>query len=268
MPERTRVIVCGACGRMGREVVRACLADEAVNLVGVVDIQGKGRDIGQLVGAEGLNLPVESDLEAVIDSIQPEVMVDFTNPRAVAANARIALERGLRVVLGTTGLDETDIETFRNLCDRNGTAAFIAPNFALGAVLMMQFARSAARFFPDVEIIELHHDQKLDAPSGTAIRTAEQILAERGERHQGHQQEYEKVAGSRGGEMGGIRIHSVRLPGLVAHQEVVFGGMGQTLTIRHDSLNRESFMPGVMLAVKKVRELKGVVIGLENLITF
>jgi 4-hydroxy-tetrahydrodipicolinate reductase len=267
MQEKIRVVVSGAYGRMGREVVRACLNEETVNLVGVADVKGKGQDIGPLVGGDRLGLQLESDLAVLLKSVQPEVMVDFTNPQAVARNAKTALEHGVRPVIGTTGLEEKDIEDLRRLADKQNLSAFIAPNFALGAVLMMRFARAAARFFPNAEIIEFHHDQKLDAPSGTAARTAKLIVEERGELRQGHPNEYEKIPGSRGGEMSGLRVHSVRLPGLVAHQEVIFGGIGQTLTIRHDSLSRESFMPGVIMAVKRVKELKGVVIGLDNLIT-
>jgi dihydrodipicolinate reductase (EC 1.3.1.26) len=143
----------------------------------------------------------------------------------------------------------------------------IAPNFAIGALLMINFAARAARFFPHVEIIELHHDQKLDAPSGTALKTAEAVLKQRGDFQQGLPIEVEKLSGARGGRFdGGIRLHSVRLPGLVAHQEVIFGGLGQTLTIRHDSNSRESFMPGVLMAIRKVMHLEEVVYGLENLI--
>lgn len=267
MSAKITVLVSGAYGRMGREVVKACLNDDEVSLVGVADVRGKGQDIGPLVGFDKLGLTLENELASLIEAVRPEVMVDFTNPQAVVRNAKMALEQGVRPVIGTTGLEEKDIEELRRLCAKQNLSACIAPNFALGAVLMMKFAREAARFFPNVEIIELHHDQKLDAPSGTALRTAEQILEGRGALRQGHPNEYEKIPGSRGGEMGGMRVHSVRLPGLVAHQEVIFGGVGQTLTVRHDSLSRESFMPGVLMAVKKVKELQGVVIGLENLIT-
>jgi 4-hydroxy-tetrahydrodipicolinate reductase len=157
------------------------------------------------------------------------------------------------------------VKEVRELCKTHKVNALIAPNFAIGAILMMKMAQEAAKFLPHVEIIELHHDQKLDAPSGTATRTAALITEIRGEMKQGHPQETEKLPGARGADYAGIRIHSVRLPGYVAHQEVIFGGLGQTLTIRHDSISRESFMPGVVLACKRVLDAEGLVYGLENI---
>lgn len=178
----------------------------------------------------------------------------------------IALSHGVRPVVGTTGFSETDIEELRRLAEEKELGAIIAPNFAIGAILMMKFAQMAANYFEDVEIIEKHHDRKLDAPSGTAIKTAELISKVRQSKQQGHPDEKEELVGARGANVDGMRIHSVRLPGLVAHQEVIFGGVGQTLTIRHDSLNRESFMPGVKLAVEAVLNLKTLVYGLEHII--
>ena len=169
-------------------------------------------------------------------------------------------------MVGTTGLTEEQKAAIKAAADENDTPAFIAPNFAIGAVLMMLMSRMAAKYMPDVEIIELHHDNKLDAPSGTAVQTAAMIAEVREAHAQGHPDEEEKIAGARGAEYEGMRIHSVRLPGYVAHQEVIFGGLGQTLTIRHDSLNRASFMPGVVLAAKKVRELTSLTVGLDKLL--
>lgn len=252
---------------MGQEVVRAVHKEENLKIVGVVDIRHQGQDIGTLTGLGSIGIEVHNDLAEVFMATKPDVMVDFTTPENVVKNIKIAIEHKVRPVVGTTGIPQEELREIINLCEEKDLGAIIAPNFAIGAVLMMIFARQAAKYMPHVEIIELHHDQKLDAPSGTAIKTAELIKQEREAFHQGHLNEYEKITGARGGDYDGMRIHSVRLPGLVAHQEVIFGDVGQTLTIRHDSINRESFMPGVILAINKVLNYKGVVYGLEKIIT-
>jgi 4-hydroxy-tetrahydrodipicolinate reductase len=185
-------------------------------------------------------------LAQALEDSRPEVLVDFTTPDSAYANARLSLEHGTHTVVGTTGISEAELEELRELAATSEGNCFVAPNLAIGAVLMMEAARLAAPHMPDCEIIELHHEQKLDAPSGTSARTA-RLIAEAGGRPD-------------------APIHSIRLPGLVAHQEVIFGGLGETLTIRHDSLSRDSFMPGVLLAVRKVAELDGLVVGLEHLL--
>lgn len=252
---------------MGREVVKAVLKEEDLILVGAVDSINNGIDIGVLAGMEPCGVPVAHNLPRVLQETAPDVMVDFTVPETVVENIKMGIENKVNLVVGTTGITPEEIGNIDELARGAGVGVVIAPNFAIGAILMMKFAVQAARYMPHVEIIELHHDQKLDAPSGTAVKTAELIMESREAFRQGHPDEYEKITGARGGEFGGMRLHSVRLPGLVAHQEVIFGGLGQTLTIRHDSINRESFMPGVILSVRKVIELKGVTYGLENLIT-
>ena len=259
-----KFMVSGACGRMGQAVLKAVIEDSELELVGAVDLAG-GADAGELVGLGKNGVIVGTDLEAVIDASSPEVMVDFTRPDVVYANAVKAIKKGVSPVIGTTGLSDEEKAELAELSKANNTPVFIAPNFAIGAVLMMLMARQAAKYMPEVEIIELHHDKKLDAPSGTALQTAAMISEVRKAHVQGNPEETEKVAGARGADVDGMRIHSVRLPGYVAHQEVIFGGLGQTLTIRHDSLNRESFMPGVCLACKKVRNLEGLVIGLDKI---
>ena len=260
-----KILVNGAHGRMGQTVVGAVLDDPELELVGAVDAIAED-DVGELIGRGKIGIPIETVLSKAIDDRQPEVMIDFTRPSVVFFNAMTALSKKVSPVIGTTGLSTAAIEQLRAETIATDTPAFIAPNFAIGAVLMMKFAVEASKYFPDVEIIELHHDKKLDAPSGTAELTAKMINEVRAAHKQGHPEEVEKLAHVRGGEREGIRLHSVRLPGFVAHQEVIFGGLGQTLTIRHDSINRESFMPGVMLACKKVRSLKGVTIGLDKLL--
>ncbi len=249
-----KVIVNGAHGRMGSTVVSAVVNDKDLQLVGAVDIVG-GMDAGDKAGCGKTGVIISTDLQKTIDETKPDVMVDFTQPAVVFGTASLALKNGVSPVIGTTGLSDEQKAQLDKIAKENNTPCFIAANFAIGAVLMMKFAVEAAKYMPDVEIIELHHDNKLDAPSGTALVTAEMIKEVRGERQQGHKDEKEKLPGARGANYAGMHIHSVRLPGYVAHQECIFGGLGQTLTIRHDSIDRTSFMPGVVLACKKVRAL-------------
>lgn len=271
--ETLRVAVSGAAGRMGREVVRAVMEAEGMEVVAAIDRQAVGTDAGTLAGVGSLNVPVESDLAAALARTGAQVLVDFTLPNGVMENLRTALALGVAPVVGTTGLSAPDLAELDAQAKEKGIGAFIAPNFAIGAVLMMQFAAQAAKHLPDVEIIELHHEKKLDSPSGTALLTAQKIAEARQETGiaplPGPSSVVEKAPGARGARSmatGDVAIHSVRLPGFVAHQEVLFGGLGQTLTLRHDSLDRRSFMPGVILAVRKVRALHGLVVGLEHLL--
>lgn len=260
-----RVLVAGANGKMGREVVKAVSMAAVMEVVAAVDVVAVGEDIGVLAGIPALGVKVAGNLVTAIQEHQPQVMVDFTRPDVIMANLRQALPQQVAAVVGTTGLQANDLEELRHLSAENETPIFIAPNFAIGAVLMMQFAQQAARYFDYAEVIEFHHEKKLDAPSGTALRTAELMCAVAGNRL-ADQAAAEQGEASRGLAVGNIRVHAVRLPGMVASQEVIFGGLGQTLTLRHDTINRESFMPGVILAVRKVLSLSGVVLGLEELL--
>ncbi|MEA4901513.1 4-hydroxy-tetrahydrodipicolinate reductase [Desulfitobacterium sp.] len=263
--KKIRVYVSGAGGKMGQEVVKTILKQEDMQLVGASDTRQAGMDVGYAIGTPRLGIDMSGPLDAeMLRTSQADILVDFTNPQSVLKNAKLAIAEGVVPVIGTTGLDETDLAEIRELVDREKSGAFIAPNFAIGAILMMRFAQETAKYFPNVEIIELHHDQKLDAPSGTALKTAEWISEVRKPTVQGHPNEYEKVQGARGADVDGMHIHSVRLPGLIAHQEVLFGGLGQTLTIRHDAYSRETYMPGVMLAIRKALGLTSLVIGLDN----
>ena len=261
-----KVLVCGALGRMGKEVLKAAASDAELLPVAAVDVNGAGTDIGTLLGAAFSGLVVQDDLLKAINASAPDVMIDFTNAAAAMENVRIAIRRGVRAVIGTTGLSASNMEEIAALCEKHKIGAIVSPNFSLGAILMMKMAEQAAKYFSHVEIIELHHDQKIDAPSGTALKTAELIAEARRSLPPEITGAYEKIAGARGGNYNNIRIHSVRLPGLVAHQEVIFGGIGQTLVIRHDSISRESFMPGVLLACKRVVALNKLVVGLEKLL--
>ena len=259
-----RVVVSGAGGKMGREVVRAVSGAEDMEVVAGVDPGCVGASLGELCGIPGLNIPTVGTLEEAMEA-RPEVMVDFTAPAVVQSNVMKGIELGLRVVWGTTGLSAEAMESVRRAVETRGTGAFHAPNFAIGAVLLMVLSQKAAKHMPALEIIEMHNELKKDAPSGTAERTAQMILEAAGLPPRPETEKF-MVEGARGGAIGPIHIHSIRLPGYVAHQEVIFGGLAQTLTIRHDSMGRESFMPGVVLAVRRARELSGLVIGLEKLL--
>jgi len=253
---KIKVLVNGSAGKMGRETVNAVRKQPDMELVGEVDIANTGGETTR-------------DLGKAIKALKPDVIVEFTHPNVAMKNIRTILENNVHAVVGTTGLSEGDLKEIESICKAKGVNCLVAPNFAVGAVLMMRFAREASRHLPNVEIIELHHDKKADAPSGTAIKTAEMILEEKSRRDRpssGKVKEIEKLDGARGGSMDDIRVHSVRLPGFVAHQEVIFGGLGQTLTIRHDSISRESFMPGVMLSIRKIGKLKGLTYGLESVL--
>ncbi|GAX89760.1 4-hydroxy-tetrahydrodipicolinate reductase [Effusibacillus lacus] len=263
---KVRVVVVGANGRMGREVVRTVVKDPGLQLVGAVDRSVEKEDVGVVLGLGETGVYFSDKLGETLLKSEADVIIDFTTPNVVRDNIYTSLEYGVRPVVGTTGIPQEDLQAWDRILQDKGIGGLVAPNFAIGAILMMKFAAQAARYLPHVEIIEMHHDQKLDAPSGTAIKTAEMIVKERQRMVQGHPDEEEKLAGARGADFEGMKIHSVRLPGYVAHQEVILGGIGQTLTIRHDSISRESFMPGVAMAAKKVMEFTGLVYGLENLI--
>ncbi len=270
MLPKIRVAVSGARGRMGREVCRTVLESSDLDLVGAFDVYGLGESLGLAAGEAGGDILVEELTRETLPATTAQVMVDFSTPMAVMKNIELALACGVHPVVGTTGISQADLEQIRKSVNRSGVGTVVAPNFALGAVLMMKFSASAARFFAQAEVIELHHDKKIDAPSGTALKTAEMIAAARTAAAQGGEEREEilKLEGARGGILENVHIHSVRLSGLIAHQMVIFGGLGQTLTIRHDSYDRSSFMPGVVLAVKHVAGSKQLIYGLENLLDF
>jgi 4-hydroxy-tetrahydrodipicolinate reductase len=278
-----RVGVLGATGRMGLTVCNAVLAAPDLELAAVVArVTGVGRPLRDLVPGAPEELLVTDRVTGLLEA-GAEVVVDFSRPEATAAAVGAVLGEGVHLVSGTTGLPAElmdDLDALAGKAD-HGNAVW-APNFALGAVLAMHFAVVAGRFYPAAEVIELHHQGKADAPSGTALRTARAIAAARGgpgDRRGGGPPVGqarppvpaggaggESVAGARGGEVDGVRVHSVRLPGLVAHQEVIFGGQGEVLTLRHDSLDRASFMPGVLLAVQAVAARPGLTVGLEPML--
>jgi 4-hydroxy-tetrahydrodipicolinate reductase len=237
--------------------------------VGVLGARGRmGSQVCQAVeAADGLDLVAQVDAEEALDPLRgADVVVDFTTPAAVMDNLRWCIDAGRHVVVGTTGFDAGRLDTVRAwLADAPGVGVLIAPNFGIGAVLMMQFAATAAPYFDSVEIVELHHPNKVDAPSGTARRTASLIAAARDGRPS-PDATTDALDGARGADVDGVRVHAVRLAGLVAHQEVLLGGHGETLSIRHDSLSRESFMPGVLLAVRAVVGRPGLTLGIDDLL--
>ncbi|WP_027723793.1 4-hydroxy-tetrahydrodipicolinate reductase [Tuberibacillus calidus] len=261
-----RIVVSGPRGKMGREAVHMITRTDHFQLVGAIDHKYDGKLLSDLEEFPDVDVPIFTDSDLCFSSTKPDVLVDFTNPEAGMRLAASALNNGIRPVIGTSGFTEESVHHFQKIAEEKRIGMIIAPNFAIGAVLLMKFSQMAARYFPDVEIIEQHHDKKLDAPSGTAIKTAEMIRTVRGEKQQGHPSEKELLTGARGAELSGMRIHSVRLPGLIAHQQVIFGGEGELLSLRHDSMNRSSFMTGVRLAVETVMTLDTLVYGLENIL--
>ena len=244
--KKIRVLVNGAKGLMGQEVVKAVTVASDLELVDQTDLG--------------------DDLISRIKASQAQAVVDFTTAAVAFENTRKILEAGVHPVVGTSGLLAEQVAKLQQLAQDKGIGGLIAPNFAIGAVLLMKYAQDAAKYLPDVEVIELHHNRKADAPSGTAVKTAQLIAEARQEIPKALVEEKELFEGARGSEVHGVRVHSLRLPGLVAHQEVIFGGTGETLTIRHDSIHRESFMPGVCLACTKVIGSQQLFYGLEHLL--
>lgn len=257
-----KVLVHGAAGRVGQEVVRAVCQDPETMLVGAVDVKISG-DTLNLPDGKGV-VPFMADLKSAIATCQPEVIVDFTIAKASMPMVRTAARSGVNVVIGTTGFSPAELEEMKKLAEANEIGIIAAPNFALGAILMIHLARIASKFMEHAEIIELHHDKKLDAPSGTSLLTAKAMAEARGKPFL--PPSVGEHSASRGQDISGIDIHSIRMPGFMAHQEVIFGAAGQTLSIRHDTINRECYMPGVMLAVKSVVQRKGFIYGLDTLL--
>ena len=256
-----KVVVQGALGRVGQEVVKAACAESEMQLVGAVELKVT-KDSLTLPDDSG-SVPFSADLDYILTSCQPDVLVDFTITSAIMPAVRIATEQGVNLVIGTTGLTKEDLNEIDRLATAHKVGAVVAPNFALGAVLMIHLAKIAAKYLDYAEIIELHHHLKADAPSGTALATARAMAAARGKPFL---QPTGKATESRGQQVEGATIHSVRLPGLMAHQEVILGGPGQTVSIRHDTINRECYMPGVMLAIKEVVKRRGLIYGLDTLL--
>jgi 4-hydroxy-tetrahydrodipicolinate reductase len=272
MSDVIRVGVLGAGGRMGREICRSVTQDTDLELVAAVDPRFAGIDIGQVAGPDVAGLDIAGDIEALSRG-GADVAIDFTIAESTLRAMDWCAVNGVHMVVGTTGLGDDDMQHAMTLFEDSNANCLVASNFAVGAVLMNRFVEMAAKYMDGAEVIEIHHDQKVDAPSGTALRLAESIahgasLGVRNGRSFGMDNTQRHVVeGVRGGAAdGGIRIHSLRIPGMVAHHEVVFGSVGQSLTIRHDAFDRTSFMPGVLIATKAVRERRGLTIGLDSLL--
>lgn len=247
-----KVAVCGALGKMGQEVCQAVTDCPDAELIAKIDI-----------ASDSMYHTIEEAHR--VENI--DVLVDFTQPKSIYENALYCLNNGIKIVIGTTGLTDEQIEELKNLSQEKNTGCLIAPNFSTGAVLMMMFAQQAAKYFDNAEIIELHHNQKKDAPSGTAIKTALMMSQAKETFKKGNCPETETIEGSRGGtSYSDIQIHSVRMPGYIASQEVIFGSSGQIFKIRHDSMDRKCYMGGVLLAVKHIAEKNDFVYGLENIL--
>ena len=246
-----KVAVCGALGKMGREVVEAVKNCELTELSAKIDIAGDD---------------TYKSIEEAHKSCHIDVLVDFTQPASIFENAKYCLNNGIKIVIGTTGLTDEQIAELQKLSKEKNTGCLIAPTFSTGEVLMMMFAKQASKYFDNAEIIELHHNQKKDAPSGTAIKTALMMSEEKETFTKDNCPEKETIKGSRGGiSYSDIHIHSVRMPGYIASQEVIFGSSGQIMTIRHDSMDRKCYMQGVLLAVKHVADKNDFIYGLENI---
>ena len=273
------VVVAGALGRMGAEVIRAVAAAADTELVGAVDTTPgrEGEDVGLALGLGALEVALTADFEGCLCQASQAVrnagpgggavLVDFTHPSVVHEHTRGAIAYGVHPVIGTTGLSPEQLADLAVFAEKAGIGGAVIPNFSVGMVLLQQAAAAAARFYDFAELTELHHNRKADAPSGTCLKTAE-LIEELGKTFNAPQvEEHETLAGCRGGQRpSGLRLHSLRLPGLVAHQEVMFGAPGETYTLRHDTIDRAAYMPGVLLTIRRVRQLDGLVYGLERLL--
>jgi len=262
--EPIRVVINGALGRMGQEITKGVVCEPGLKAVGAVEKEVTQQYL-PLTEAPELIL-LSSDLDSLLKSCDADVVVDFTNAEVSMAAARIATKQKVNMVIGTTGLSEENLAEIEKLCQTHKVGAVVAPNFSLGAALMIHLSRLAAKFFNHAEIIEMHHDKKADAPSGTAIATARAMSQARGKPFIYPQVTHEVLSNTRGGKMDGVAIHSLRLPGFMAGQEVVFSGAGETLSLHHNSISRECYLPGVIMAIKEVTKRKGLTYGLDALL--
>ncbi|MBQ8847982.1 MAG: 4-hydroxy-tetrahydrodipicolinate reductase [Candidatus Gastranaerophilales bacterium] len=258
-----KVGVIGAKGKMGSQVVQTVLNDPNLELICAIDKFGCGEKINNIV--------IQNDLEKALQETKPDIVVDFTQPSVIFENIKIYQKNNIKSVIGTTGLSNEQIQEIEKLSKETNTGIIIAPNFSIGAILMMEFAARASKYFSNAEIIEYHHNQKKDAPSGTSIKTAQMMIKNNDNFKLGNCPETETIKGSRGGEYsennkGNIQIHSVRMPGFIASQQVIFGADGQILKIHHDTINRECYMSGVVLAINYLHKNNEFIYGLENIL--
>ena len=258
------VVIHGVLGKMGSEVLSAVARDSHLLPIGGIDKGAINSSIPVPNGND--SMPLYSDAESALADSVPNVMVDFTNAEASLPACRIAASKGVSVVVGSTGLTESHMQEMETLANDNRVGIFVAPNFAIGAVLLMHLANGIGKFFQYADIVEMHHEAKIDSPSGTAMALAKNLSMGRDNQFTRPSPEKEPIEGSRGGQLDGVSIHSIRMPGRMAHHQVILGTQGQTLTLQHDTINRECYMPGVILAINEVVKKPGLVIGLENLL--
>ena len=270
MPDKTKIAIGGVNGRLGRVCTRLFMESPDFEVVGAVGKPGAsylGSDLGLDQGGKASGIIISKDFNSLLESCQPEIIIDNSVHDSSVGLARQALASGIRPVIGTSGLSESDLKELSDLSDRYKVGTLVIPNFSIGAVLMMEFARQAGAFFENVEIVEMHHTKKLDAPSGTAVYTARKLALSRSNYNHKEVEERELLPGSRGAlAPAGIRIHSLRLPGLVSHQEVIFGAPGELLTVQHNSFNMDCFSKGIIMSCKYVLTINQLVVGLDRVL--
>jgi 4-hydroxy-tetrahydrodipicolinate reductase len=270
MGEKIKVLIAGINGRMGRASAKALLAEDGMELCGGFGKSGApyvGKDLGTLVNTPETGILVSDGIEKALAACKPDVLLDFTRAEVAIPLAKAALENGIRPIIGTSGLQSNDVKSLSDLAKSKKLGAMIVPNFSLGAVLMMEFAKQAGEYFRNVEIVEMHQPKKVDAPSGTAMHTANKLSEVANDFNPPQVQEHELLTGARGGKVdSGVRVHSLRLPGLISHQEVIFGSAGELLTVRHDSFNTDCFIKGILMAIRGVMRSDELLVGLDTLL--
>lgn len=261
-----RIVIFGICGNMGKSISSELIKEKDIELAGGFDVENIGGDIGEFLTGKKTGRRISGSYEE-IKKLKPDIIVDFTNAAAAKKTIDWSIASGINIIVGTTGFSKEDLDSIRKKASKSKSKTLIVPNFSIGAVIMIEISKMIAKYFDSCEIIELHHDRKRDAPSGTSLMTAEKInLGKNYKKDRLGKNEKENIKCSRGGFIDGIHIHSIRMQGLLAHQNVIFGTRGQTLTIKHDSLDRSSFYPGVILAIRNIDKLPEYTFGLEKLI--
>lgn len=262
--EKIKVVIAGASGNVGKELVKGIYQQPDLELVGAFARRSAGQDVGEVAGIGRKGIIIGGNLGEVLATTRPDVLIDFTSAKIVMDNIRTAAEHKVNMVIGTTGINEQDLEEIRNLCATSGIKTIYAPNFAITGILQMRIAQYVAKFLPDAEIIEYHDNNKVDSPSGTSLKTAHMMREIRERFNADCHDEVFKLEGVRGGDLAGIKIHSIRVPGVISLQDIIFGMPGQTLIIRQECVTNAAFNDGVFLAVRKIKEIQGLVYGLES----
>jgi 4-hydroxy-tetrahydrodipicolinate reductase len=261
-----KIVMFGICGKMGKSISRELIKEEEIELAGGLDVKNTGVDIGEFLTGDKTGCMIHGSYDE-IKKLRPDTIIDFTNADAAIKNINWAIDNNINIIVGTTGISKDELAKIETKAQKSKSKTFIVPNFSIGAVIMIRISKMISKYFDNCEIIELHHDKKKDAPSGTSMFSAEEISSCRSfNKSRLKEGETEIIEGCRGGFINGINIHSVRLPGLLAHQNIIFGAKGQTLSIKHDSLDRSSFYPGVILAINNLDKLSNYTFGLDRLL--